>query len=139
MLKSKGVPGRFWGEAVATVVYVLNRAPTKSLQGKTPYEAWYKKKPSVHHLRMFGCVVHVKNIGPGVSKLSDRSKPMVFLGYEPGTKGYRAFDPTTIKLHISRDVVFEEQRAWDWSSSSAERSGMDGTSVEFIISEEPTM
>ena len=41
LLKSKGVPGEFWGEAVTTAVYLLNRAPTSSLRGKTPYEAWY--------------------------------------------------------------------------------------------------
>jgi transposase InsO family protein len=29
MMKSKGMPGRFWGEAVSTAVYFLNRAPTK--------------------------------------------------------------------------------------------------------------
>lgn len=31
LLKSKNLPGEFWGEAVSTVVYLLNRAPTKSL------------------------------------------------------------------------------------------------------------
>jgi hypothetical protein len=45
----------------------------------------------VEHLRVFGCVGLVKNVGPGVKKLSDRSTKMVFLGYEEGTKGYRMF------------------------------------------------
>jgi hypothetical protein len=93
MLKSKGVPAQYWGEVVSTAVYVLNRSPTKSLEGITPYKAWYGKKPRVGHLRMFGCVGLVKNIGPSVKKLSDRSTKMVFLGYEEGTKGYRMFDP----------------------------------------------
>ena len=38
MLKSKKLPGRFWGESVTTAVYLLNRAPTKSVVGMTPYE-----------------------------------------------------------------------------------------------------
>jgi hypothetical protein len=118
LLKSKGVPGEFWGEAVATAVHLLNRAPTRSLQGKTPYEAWYKKKPKVHYLRTFGCVAHVKKAGPGISKLSDRSTQMVFVGYESGTKGYRFYDPVAKKLHISRDVIFVENRAWDWSGET---------------------
>jgi hypothetical protein len=33
---------------------------------------------------------------------------MIFMGYEPGTKGYQAFDPVTSRVHISRDVVFDE-------------------------------
>ncbi|CAO2168313.1 unnamed protein product [Urochloa humidicola] len=39
MLKAKGLPGWFWGEAVNTAVYVLNRCPTKSVEGMTPFEA----------------------------------------------------------------------------------------------------
>jgi transposase InsO family protein len=30
LLKSMGVPASFWGEAVTTAVYLLNRSPTKS-------------------------------------------------------------------------------------------------------------
>jgi len=115
MMKCMRVPPEFWGEAVVTAVYVLNRAPTKSLSNKTPFEAWHGKKPRVDHLRTFGCTAHVKLIGPGTNKLSDRSKQMVFLGYEPGTKGYRLYDPEQKKLVVSRDVIFEENRAWRWS------------------------
>jgi hypothetical protein len=79
LLKSKGLLAEFWGEAVSTAVYLLNRAPTKSLQGRTPYEAWYNKKPKVHHLRTFGSVVYVKNPGSGISKLTDRSTEMCLL------------------------------------------------------------
>ena len=41
-----------WGEAVHTVVFLLNRAPTSALDGLTSYQAWYKKKPSVHFLKV---------------------------------------------------------------------------------------
>ena len=37
LLKQRGLPERFWGEAVVTAVHLLNRAPTKALQGMTPY------------------------------------------------------------------------------------------------------
>ena len=39
MMKAKSMPVRFWGEAVTTAVFILNRAPTKALMGKTPFEA----------------------------------------------------------------------------------------------------
>ncbi|WVZ75264.1 LOW QUALITY PROTEIN: hypothetical protein U9M48_023337 [Paspalum notatum var. saurae] len=73
-------------------------------------------KPKVSHLCTFGCVAHMKNTGPSLNKLSDRSTKMVFFGYEQGSKGYRLFDPVSKKLYVSRDVVFEENRAWEWSS-----------------------
>jgi hypothetical protein len=59
MLKAKGLPGWFWGEAVNTAVYVLNRCPTKSINGITPFEVWHGRKPAVHHLRIFGCIMYV--------------------------------------------------------------------------------
>ena len=31
MLKSKEMPAKFWGEAIKTVVYILNRSPTKGV------------------------------------------------------------------------------------------------------------
>jgi len=83
---------------------------------------WHGKKPRVDHLRTFGCLAHVKKIGPGVGKQSDRSTKIVLLGYEAGTKGYRLLDPSIEKLHISRDVVFEEEGAWNWNSSDSNQS-----------------
>ena len=109
MLKDKSLPLELWGEAINTCVYVLNRSSTKSLQWKTPYVMWSGKKPKLSHLRIFGSIVHVKTPG-ALGKLEDRSKEMVFVGYERGAKGYRSFNPTTHKVHLSRDVIFEEGR-----------------------------
>jgi hypothetical protein len=67
---------------------------------------------------MFRCVAHVKRVGPGINKLSDRSIPMVFIGYETGTKGYRLYDLVSKKLHVSRYVMFEENRAWEWTDQA---------------------
>ena len=116
MLKEKNLPRELWGEAVNTVVYLLNRASTRSLKGLTPYEAWIGRKPSVEHLGIFGSVVHVKCTKVPQKKLEDRSSPMVFVGYEIGTKAYQCFDQVNGSLHISRDVVFEENAKWDWSN-----------------------
>jgi hypothetical protein len=55
---------------------------------------------------------------------------MVFLGYAEGTKGYRMYDPVSKKLHITRDVIFEENKGWDWCSTSD-----DQNRPEFLITE----
>jgi hypothetical protein len=39
MLKAKGLSEWFWGEAMNTIVYVLNRCPTKSIDDMTLFEA----------------------------------------------------------------------------------------------------
>jgi hypothetical protein len=108
MLKAKRMPLRFWGEAVSTAVYVLNRSYTRAVDGQTPFEAWYGRKPDVEHLRTFGCIAYAKVTRPGLKKLEDRSIKTVFLGYEPGSKGYRLYEPVGKRIIVSRDVVFDE-------------------------------
>jgi hypothetical protein len=53
MLKANELSNRFWGEAVLMAVYILNRMPARSVEGVTPFEVWYGKKPLVHHLCTF--------------------------------------------------------------------------------------
>ena len=113
MMKAKGMPVRFWGEAVTTTVFILNRSPAKALTGKTPFEAWYGRKPIVSFLWIFGSIGHVRKTKLNLTKLEDRSTPMVFLGYAEGTKVYRLYDPHGDKVLVSRDVVFDEKMAWD--------------------------
>jgi transposase InsO family protein len=98
LLKQRGMSVVFWGEAVVTVVYILNRSPTKALNGRTPYEAWHGRKPAVSHLRAFGCLAFGKELGH-ISKLGDRSTPGVFIGYAEGSKADRILDPGTACAH----------------------------------------
>jgi hypothetical protein len=112
MMKAKAMPAEFWGEAVSTAVFILNRSPTKALEGQTPFEAWHGRKSNVAFLRTFGCISHVKNLKSGLNMLEERSTPMVFLGYEEGSKAYRLYDPTSGKVVVSRDVVFDKAATW---------------------------
>ena len=66
------------------------------------------------HLEIFGSVVYVKTTRR-LSKLEDRSKCMLFMGYEAGSKAYRCLDPATSKIHISRDVIFDEKKSFKFS------------------------
>jgi hypothetical protein len=47
---------------VVTAIDILNRSPTKALDGRTPYEAWHGRKPAVSHLRVFGCLAFAKEL-----------------------------------------------------------------------------
>ncbi|XP_076911757.1 uncharacterized protein LOC143569828 [Bidens hawaiensis] len=62
LLKTMNVPDVFWGEAVRHSVYLLNRITTKAVANKTPYEGWKGNKPTLNHLKVFGCVAHVKKL-----------------------------------------------------------------------------
>lgn len=119
------LPSKLWAEAVRHSVYLLNRLPTRALSGLTPYEAWSKRKPDVSHVRVFGCLVHMKIPINKVKKLDDRSKQVINLGREPGTKAYRLFDPKNNRVHVSRDVIFKETKGWDWSLDEDERQEIE--------------
>jgi hypothetical protein len=112
LLKQRRLPGWFWGEAVVTAVHLLNRVPTKALNGMMPYEAWHGKASTVVHLRMFGCLTFTKDLTQ-LKKLDDRNHPGVIIGYADGAKAYRVLDPATQRVRVSRDVVFDESRGWD--------------------------
>jgi hypothetical protein len=113
LLKSKGLPRWLWGDAMATTIYLLNRSPMRSVESKTPLEAWYGKQSGVQHLRTFRCMIHMKDTTPNLKKLDDQSRPMVFISYEPGSKEYHAYDQVSKKVIVSRDVMFDEQAQWD--------------------------
>ena len=91
-------------------VYILNRLPTKALVGETPYEAWSGAKPKLSHIHVFGCLAHVKVLKMGLGKLDDISESMVYIGKEPGTKANRFYNPITGRLHVNREVVFDEEK-----------------------------
>jgi len=38
----------FWGDALLTAAYILNRVPSKSVS-VTPYELWHDRKPFLEH------------------------------------------------------------------------------------------
>ena len=74
MLQTKGLSNSYWGEAVATAVYIPNRSPTSALEKMTPYEAWYEKKPNVNHFKVFGCLAYVHVPDQNRKKLDAKSE-----------------------------------------------------------------
>jgi hypothetical protein len=113
MMKAMSMSGWLWGEVVATAVFILNRAPTQNVTDKTPHEVWHDTKPTVNFMRIFGCVVHVKQGSKRLGKLEDRITLLVFIGYEDGSKAWRIYDLITKRIHMLRDAIFKEDHAWD--------------------------
>lgn len=116
IIKYKGLPKSYWVEAVATTVYLINRSPTRAVEGRTPYEAWNGRKPNVSHWRIFGSIAYAFALSEQRQKLDDKSIKCIFIGYSEEFKGYRLYNPDSEKLIISRDVIFNENDAWNWQS-----------------------
>jgi transposase InsO family protein len=74
MLNEKNLPNYFWVEAVATVVYIMNRTPTAIIHGMAPEEKFTGKKPDVSHFKVFGCIAYVHVLDEKKSKLDPKAK-----------------------------------------------------------------
>jgi len=101
MLSCVGLGQEFWAEAVDTACYLVNRSPSLALEDKTPQEVWTGKKPSLSHLRVFGCDAHVHVLKEKQTKLDSKSKKCIFIGYKDGLKGYKLWNPVTRKVLYS--------------------------------------
>eukprot|EP00253_Pinus_taeda_P016903 PITA_16903 len=108
MLSGARLGQEFWTEAVETSCYLVNRSPSSELEDKTPQEIWTGKKPSLSHLRVFGCDAYVHVPKEKLTKLDSKSKKCIFIGYKDGLKGYKLWNPVIRKVVYSRDVVFRE-------------------------------
>ena len=134
MLADSRLPQRFWAEALSTAAYMINRSPTKALDDKTPFEAWYGKKPNVSHLRVFGCSAYTHVPKDQRKKLDSKAKGCIFLGYATSRKGYRLYDQKTSSIVHSRDVVFNELSRGYKSASEGETRQIH---VENLTDQEP--
>ena len=84
------LPQKFWGEAMATAVYQLNRRSTSTnANGKTPFELWTGKKPDVTGMKVFGCDAFVHVPKEKRKAWSAKTTKMKFVGYQEGTRNYR--------------------------------------------------
>ena len=89
---------RFWAEAVCTAVVIRNRSPTAAVNGMTPYESFYGKKPDVSHFKVFGCTAYMHVSKENRKKWDSKTKRCIFVGYSLSSKGYRLFDLDTQKV-----------------------------------------
>ncbi|XP_070054809.1 uncharacterized protein [Nicotiana tomentosiformis] len=95
------------GETVKTAVYLINKLPTRVLDGKSPYEMLHGKPLKIEHLRVFGCICYA-SILPKGDKLSPRARRTVLIGYSETQKGYMLFNLDSKTFLVSRDVSFRE-------------------------------
>ncbi|MCO5550654.1 hypothetical protein L7F22_004143 [Adiantum nelumboides] len=119
MLNEGNLPKLYWAEAVNTSVHLMNMSPTEALTRLTPEEAYSGIKPNVSTLKVFGCVAYMHILDEKRRKLDVKSERCVFTGYDMYSKGYRLVNPDTNKIHISRDVIFDESDRWFKNTSSS--------------------
>nr|GEV36192.1 zinc finger, CCHC-type [Tanacetum cinerariifolium] len=118
MLSYSGLSQGFWGEAMLTACYLLNRVPNKRNM-ITPYELWTKNKSNLNYLRVWGCREAVRLPDPKLKTLGERGIECIFVGYAEHSKAFKFYvikpnDSLAINSIIkSRYAIFDEQRVTD--------------------------
>jgi hypothetical protein len=106
MMSQSDLPLSFWGYALETAAFTLNRVPSKSIV-KTPYEMWTGKTPSLSFLKIWGCEVYVKRLQS--DKLTPKSNKCMFVGYPKETLGYYFYHRSEGKVFVAWNGVFLEK------------------------------
>ncbi|RVW56043.1 Retrovirus-related Pol polyprotein from transposon TNT 1-94 [Vitis vinifera] len=117
LMFSMNVPKLFWGQAVLTAAYLINRMSSRVLKFQTPCQTLLKSFPTTRLIstvppKIFGCSVFVHINQQHRSKLDPRSLKCIFLGYSSNQKGYKCYSPVTRKFYNSMDVTFFETQPY---------------------------
>ena len=131
------LPIEFWGECALAAAYLINRTPSMILSGKTPYEVLYGVTPSYDHLRVIGCVCHIRNRDHNGDKFASRSRKCIFIGYPYGQKGWRVYDIEKGIFCVSRDVIFCED-ILAYTGEEGSKTLVDDTNP-FVTEPEPAL
>ena len=106
MMSLTDLPLSFWGYALETVAFTLNRAPSKSVE-TTPCELWFGKKPKLSFLKVWSCDAYVKKFH--LDKLKLKSEKYVFIGYPKKTVGYTFYHRSEGKTFVAKNGSFLEK------------------------------
>ncbi|GJV31785.1 retrovirus-related pol polyprotein from transposon TNT 1-94 [Tanacetum coccineum] len=99
---------KFWCNAVDTATYILNRILIRHFLGKTPYELFKGKKPSLEYFKVFGSKCFILNTKDYLTKFDPKSTEGIFLGYSPNSKAYIVFNRETMRVEEYLNVKFDE-------------------------------
>jgi hypothetical protein len=111
MLEDSRLGEELWAEAMVTANYTHNRLPSR-VHGKTPCEKFFRKKPDVSHMRVFGARAYMHIPKENRKKMQSVSERGVFVGYEPNYKAYRVLRERDGRILVSRDVIVNEKPAF---------------------------
>ncbi|KAF2890883.1 hypothetical protein ILUMI_15290 [Ignelater luminosus] len=107
LLSEAKIHQRFWPEIIKAAAYLKNRTLTNTIEQKTPYEIFFKQKPSVKNLRMYGSKVFVRiPEEKRRSKWDKKAEIGILLGYTD--TGYRVLMNNRVIIARHCDIIEED-------------------------------
>jgi hypothetical protein len=94
---------------VEHATHVYNRTPLRCHNWQTPYKLLYGEKPSIDHLRIFGCGAYV--FIPAkiqANKLAPKSEIVTYLGNAPNAGGFMFMKAPNNVIFYTTHCIFDE-------------------------------
>ncbi len=107
MLNDRNFLKRMWDEIIKTIAYFSNRSSHYQLNDKISYEIIKSKKSDLSHLRIIELTTWIHILKKKIKKLDDRFWKSIHVDYEEENQ-YRIYDSRIDKIHIVKDVKFDE-------------------------------
>ncbi|KAF8055085.1 Retrovirus-related Pol polyprotein from transposon TNT 1-94 [Scenedesmus sp. PABB004] len=108
MIYAAELPPAAWGEAIMTANHLRNLSPVSG-KPKTPFEAFFGRKPDVSTLRVFGATAYAHVPKEKRTKLEPHAEKASWWATRPLARGYRILMPDG-NIKLSRNVVFDESK-----------------------------
>ena len=111
---------KLWAQAMLFACDVTNQSVTTSTDGgKSLYELWFGKFPTVDNLRPFGAVGYARR-GVREHKMAPKAEKCVFIGIP------RNFSTGTVSVLLVRTINIVKRQAVQWVDGP-KKTGGDGT------------
>lgn len=102
------LPNIYWREVVNTIVYTFNRVHIKGDIGKTPYELWFGRTPTIRYFKKIGSKCYIRR-DDALGKFDPRSDEGKFLGYSTKRKAYICYNKILNRIIERINVKVDEQ------------------------------
>ncbi|RDY12088.1 hypothetical protein CR513_03165, partial [Mucuna pruriens] len=120
----------YWGEAILTATYLINRLLTRVLNGISLIKHMLSFFPSSPLM----CVAFVHSHNPHRGKLDPKAIKCVFIGYPSNKKGFKCYHPPSRRFFVSMDVTFHETHSFFVGTPLHGKSYLE---VEYVIESLP--
>lgn len=84
------------------IIYLINRLPSRVLNGKFPYEMLYHKKPTLGHIEVLDYLCYSTRLVKG-DKFAQKANATVLLVFSQTKKGYILLDLSSNLFFVSRN------------------------------------
>ena len=101
----------FFPYALLHAVHLVNRSPSRSINGQIPYEVFYGKQVDYGQFKRFGSRVIYLEDDEDVGKFRQRGKDGVYIGKPANQAGYFVYSTQKCRVIVRRHVQFVDEQS----------------------------